>query len=215
MTTVEVPFGISNALKSGSADYDERGIRIGRVREDESQNQVTFSFTLLDKSTRDILPDLSNTAVLESGVPVKLIQVTRARTPPSVVLLLDSSGSMRGQMQDTLSSARSFIEGLPEQATIRIVDFDDVLKKLDGTSKEAALANLPSITAGGDTALYNAIGLGLDLLAEDERPTLVVFTDGENDLKNQDTLSLEQTLARVSEAGIPLYTIGSSVQSQH
>ena len=208
MTVIDVPFSISNALKTGSDDYNDRGIRIGTVNEDESKNQITFSFTLLDKSTKDILPDLKNTTVLEGGAPVKLIGVERAKTPPGVVLLLDSSGSMKGQMQATLNAATAFIKGLPENTKIQIVDFDDKPHELEGSTKDEAIKNLSSIKVGGDTALYESISLGLDMLKQEDRPTLVVFTDGENDAKYSDGLTLPETMDLVREAGIPLFTIG-------
>ena len=207
MTVIEVPYLISNALKAGEDDYDERGIRIGTVKED-TNNQVTFNFTLLDKSTKDILPDPENTTIMESGVPVKLISVEPVKTPPSVVLLLDSSGSMRGQMQATINAAELFIKGLPDQTRIRIVDFDDIPRELKGSTKEEAIKNLSLIKVGGYTALYEAISMGLDMLMQEDRPTLVVFTDGENEVQYSDGLTLAETLLLVREADIPLFTIG-------
>ncbi len=208
MTVIEVPFSISNALKAGSEDYNERGIRIGTFTEDKSKNQVTFNFTLLDRSTKDILPDLTNTTVLEGGAPVNLIRVERAKTPPSIVLLLDSSGSMRGQMETTLNAADSFVRGLPDNAKIQIVDFDDAIKQLAGTTKDEAIRNLSLIKVGGDTALYESISVGLGMLSSEDRPTLVVFTDGENDIKSGRVLTLNETLELVQDSGIPLFTIG-------
>jgi Mg-chelatase subunit ChlD len=208
MTVVDVPFNISNALKAGSNDYNERGIRIGTFKEDAAKNQVAFSFTLLDKSTKNILPDLRNTTVTEGGAPTKLISVERVKTPPSVALLLDSSGSMKGQMQATLNAAEAFIKGLPDDTKIRIVDFDDTPRELKGSTKDEAVRNLSLIKVGGYTALYEAISMGLDMLRQEDRPTLVVFTDGENEVKYSGGLTLDEILNLVHEAGIPLFTIG-------
>ena len=208
MTEVEVPFLLANAMRARADGYNERGIRIGTLKEDISKNQVTFNFTLLDRSIREILPDTGNTMVMEGGAPVKLLSVAPLKTPPSVVLLLDSSGSMRGQMQATLKAAEQFIRGLPEDTAIRVVDFDDVPRELKGTTKEEAVRNLATIKVGGDTALYEAIKIGLALLAREDRPTLVVFTDGENDVKYSGGLTLAETMQLVQEAAIPLFTIG-------
>ncbi len=208
MTEVEVPFFLANTMRASADGYNERGIRIGTLKEDTSKNQVSFNFTLLDRSTREILPDTGNTMVMEGGVPVKLLSVAPLQTPPSVVLLLDSSGSMRGQMQATLKAAEQFIRGLPEEALIRVVDFDDIPRELKGTTKAEAVRNLASLKVGGDTALYEAIKMGLALLAGEDRPTLVVFTDGENDVKYSGGLTLAETLQLVQEAAVPLFTIG-------
>ncbi|MBN2851935.1 MAG: VWA domain-containing protein [Clostridia bacterium] len=208
VTEVTIPFGISNALKTGNDDYNERGIRIGTLTENTVSNQVNFSFTLLDKSTKDILPDLKNTIVMENGVSVELVSINRVVTPPDVVLLLDSSGSMSTQMTSALHAAETFINGLPDDATIRIVDFDDSPRELIGSTKTDAIRNLTSIKVGGDTALYDAISMGLSMLMEEIRPILIVFTDGQNDVKNNTGLTLEETLDEVSSAYVPLFTIG-------
>ncbi|MDO9533861.1 MAG: hypothetical protein Q7J85_00690 [Bacillota bacterium] len=39
MTVIDVPFNISNAMKAGIDDYNERGIRIGTIKEDTSKNK--------------------------------------------------------------------------------------------------------------------------------------------------------------------------------
>ena len=208
MTIIDIPYSISNALRSGKDDYNERGIRIGTVKEDIEKNVVSFYFTLLDESTKDILPNKLNTQVFEGGVLTELINVERVKSPPNIVLLLDSSGSMKGQMQETLDAAKVFIQGLPDNAVIQIVDFDDKPKELEGTNKEQAVNNLTKISVGGDTALYDAVGMGIDMLAETDRPTIVVFTDGENDVKYSGGSTIEETLDLVYNAGIPLFTIG-------
>lgn len=208
LTVIDIPYSTSNALKSSHNDYSERGVRIGKVTEDTQLNQASVMFTLLDSSTKDILPDSENTILAESGQPVKIIDIQRVLTPPSVVLLLDSSGSMAGRMGETLNAARSFIEGLPDKTKIEIIDFDNKPEQLTGTTKAEALSNLSKIKVNGNTALYEAIKMGLELLDEEDRPSLVVFTDGENDYRFADGINLEDTLELVKDSGVPLFTIG-------
>lgn len=208
MTEVEVPYTISSSMKAGNEDYNARGLRIGGVSEINSEDEVSVIFTLLDRDTKDILPDLTNTIAAEGGRPVDLVSVKRVETPPSVVLLLDSSGSMRGNMESTLEAAESFINGLPENTKIQIIDFDDKPQKLEGTTKERAISNLSLIKVNGNTALYESIGMGIDLLIGEDRPTLVAFTDGENDYRFDGGLSLEETIDLVTDSEIPVFTIG-------
>ncbi|MCK5759481.1 MAG: VWA domain-containing protein, partial [Clostridiales bacterium] len=208
MTVIDVPYSISNSLKSSRNDYDERGVRIGKITENAQLNQASVMFTLLDNSTKDILPDIENTVLAEGGQPVKIVDIHRVETPPSVVLLLDSSGSMSGHMEETLTAARSFIEGLPDDTKIEIVDFDDKPEHLTGTTKSEALANLSKIKVNGNTALYESIKMGIELLDGEDRPSLVVFTDGENDYRFDGGINFEDTLALVKNSGMPLFTIG-------
>lgn len=208
MTVVDVPFGISSAMKAEKESYADRGIKIGTVRADESSDEVNVQFTLLDAKTKDVLPDLDNMSLTENGTETEILEVGRVEIPPSIVLLLDSSGSMKGQMEATLAAASEFIKQLPDNVNIQMIDFDDVPKAMTGTTKSEALKNLANIRVGGDTALYEAIGQGLNLLEEKGRPTLIVFTDGENDYRYEGGLTLEETIERVKGADVPLYTIG-------
>ncbi|MBJ2354872.1 VWA domain-containing protein, partial [Sphaerochaeta sp. S2] len=196
------------ALKVASG-FEETGIEISDVVEKEN---VTFRFSLIDKTTKEILPDVTNTLVYEGGKEGEIIDIKRLEVPPTVVLLLDSSGSMKGQMTATLDAAKAFIEGLPENTKIKVVDFDTEPKLLDGETKEAVLISLKKIKVGGATTLYDAILLGTTLLEEEERPTLVVFTDGQdanlNDTARGSNASYEALISELQTVNIPIYTIG-------
>ena len=65
----------------------------------------------------------------------------------NLVLLLDSSGSMKGQMEKTITAAQAFINGLPDNAVIQLVDFDTSQTIVEGTTKAAALAGLKNVKA--------------------------------------------------------------------
>lgn len=179
--------------------------------EDLGKN-ATISVIVNDPLNRDIFPTLENTTILEGGIPVKITDITRQVAPPSVVLVLDSSGSMGNQMPATIAAAKSFINGLPDKTYIRVIDFDTSVKVLAGSDKNTVLKNLSSISAGGSTTLFDATMKGLELLEEKTRPALVIFADGaDSSIDGQGTGSdatLEEVLYAIEEQQIPIYAIG-------
>lgn len=206
MTTLTIPPAINEAYvdhEMAQTGQGESGLKI--LDAIESGTQVTVTFQLLDSKNMDLVAALGNTAITEGGQPGKLIRVERVRTLASVVLLLDSSGSMVQQMSQTIAAAKTFVLGLPANTKIQVVDFDTVPRLLKGTTAKEALAGLATIKANGATALNDSIMKGLDMLKGQQRPTLVVFTDG---MDEGSKATKTQVMAAVKKSGIPLFTIG-------
>lgn len=167
---------------------------------------------LLDSQNPKFTPDMKNIDIVEGGRQGQPVKLDRIETPPSVVLALDSSGSMSKSMGQVLESARAFIQGLPDNAYIRVIDFDSQIRVLDGTSKKEVLANLGQIKAQGHTKLYDSVIEGLNLLKDKQRPTLVLFTDGVDSNAEKAGTGSKASKGDVEQAvghsGIPIYSIG-------
>lgn len=213
MTVVDVKPLVQQAYGSsevGNADGNESELTITGLTEDGGQ--ATVSFMLLDSQNPKFAPTLDHTEIVEGGKPGKLVKLERVQTPPSIVLALDSSGSMSASMNKVLDAARAFISDLPDNAHIQVIDFDSEIRLLPGTSKQEALAGLNRVKALGATTLYDSILQGLDLLKDLERPALLVFTDGvdsNTEQKGSGSKASKQTVEQaVRAAGIPLFTIG-------
>ena len=213
-TELTLPDHIKSTLARQEGDVSSvtrSGLKMVDLKEDAG-GIATAAFTLFDKGAPDLLPALENTTLLESGARAEIKSIERVEIPASIVLLLDSSGSMKGQMERTVQTARQFIASLPEDTFIKVIDFDTKPKELAGATKEEILAGFDSIRADGATALYDSILQGLELLDGRERPSLLVFTDGVdanwNDTGPGSKATGEQVFAAVEESGVPLYTIG-------
>jgi len=119
---------------------------------------------------------------------------------------------MKGQMKKALKATQKFIETLPNDAKIRVVDFDTKPKPINGTTKEAALAGLAKVRANGATCLNDSVLLGLEMLNNAKRPALLLFTDGfdanHNDTGPGSKATKEETLTAIGKTKIPVYTIG-------
>jgi Mg-chelatase subunit ChlD len=182
-----------------------------------SRHRIQGDQGALDFALRTPLPPgaviaLENTEISEGGLMGKILSLEPVITPPDIVLLLDSSGSMRAQMEQTLVAAREFINSLGDDTWIQVIDFDTTPKLLQGTEKADVLASLSTVRADGATCLYDSILEGLALLQDKKRPILVLFTDGVDanwdDTGPGSVATLPQVREAVLQSEIPLYTIG-------
>jgi len=215
MTVLNVPDSLSSAYSALSLRYAEPGEMTGGIEITEAKDEgttATVSFIVNDPNDRDVFPDKNNTSIIEGGQEVEILDITRKIAPPSVVLVLDSSGSMGNLMSATIESAKKFIRGLPDGTFIKVVDFDTDVRELKGETKDAVIKSLDSVKASGATKLFDATIKGLELLEEKPRPAVVLFADGADssiDGQGEGSYStMEDVTEAIKEAGIPIYSIG-------
>ena len=186
------------------------GLVVNSVARTGAEVDVTFS--LHGPEAEGLEPAAGELVVREGGSPARVLSLERTDIPLDIVLLVDSSGSMKGQMQNALDATRKFLETLPDDARVRLVDFDTKPRPLDGVTRAEALKGLSSIKANGATCLNDSILLGLQMLSGSRRPALLVFTDGfdanHNDTGPGSTATKEETLEAVAAARTPVFTIG-------
>lgn len=213
MTELEIKPLLQSAYRNegiGDASGEESKLKIEEAVEMGDQARLTFM--LLDSQNPKFTPDMKNIDIVEGGRSGKPVKLERIATPPSVVLALDSSGSMSKSMGQVLESARAFIQRLPDNAHIQVIDFDSEIRVLEGASKKEVLANLDQVKAKGNTKLYDSVIEGLTLLKGKQRPTLVVFTDGVDSNAEKAGTGSKASKSEVEQAarssGIPIYSIG-------
>jgi len=112
----------------------------------------------------------------------------QAAVPLNFCLVLDRSGSMKGEKLSSLRKAtRRVIEQLTPQDIVSIVIFDDTVQVLlpatPATDKAAILATIDTIEELGGTAMSLGLQAGKDELAkhpgEDYLSHMLVLTDGQ------------------------------------
>jgi Ca-activated chloride channel family protein len=128
-----------------------------------------------------------------------------------LVLVLDRSGSMRGQPNTDLERAASTFVNLMGNrdygAVINFSYYSSIELAQDFTQdKNALLAAINGRDAGGATALYSAIWLGLDITSRRQGARAVIaMTDGGD---NDSDRSLGEVITRADQTGIPVFTVG-------
>ena len=123
-------------------------------------------------------------------------------------LMLDVSGSMGDDMTFTKTAAVKFVNTLIDAEDITVVDFDTEVRAARYSQREFArvIERIRQKTAGGETALYDAIGLYLDGASQqDGRKIMLLYTDG-GDNKSSTPRSELFDLLKASDATI--YVIG-------
>ncbi len=139
----------------------------------------------------------------------------------AVVLVVDVSGSMAGQpLAAAQSAAAEFVNALSPQDTVAVLSFnDEVTTVQQSTSDKAkAISSLQALTAGGNTALFEATSQGVAQAVESKslRPVIILLSDGV-DYGGKSTVSRDESIAQARSADIPVYTIalGSDVDKAY
>jgi Ca-activated chloride channel homolog len=158
-------------------------------------------------------------AVFEDGVQQQVQFFESKNVPVDLILLIDTSSSMRDKMEVVHEAARGFLKTLRQGDRGALVAFSDGVNVLQGlTSDRTELEEaLGRTDARGSTALHNALyvamkqfGRSAQESGELRRQAIAVLSDGE------DTTSLvtfDDVLAMARKSGINIYTI--ALQSQY
>jgi len=152
-----------------------------------------------------------NFSILESGKPQKVSNFNfAANLPISVGVLLDHSGSMEKRMEEAKKAAVGFFRSIikkDDRAFIAAFASDPTKNAPFVSNVETLEAQVSSIpTAGGGTALYDAIITGLYRFRNVQgRKALIVITDGDDTTSR---LTYEDMLTYARAARVPLYFIG-------
>lgn len=179
---------------------------------------VSLSVTATDTTGRYVTDLASEDLQLfEDGVKQELVFFSHSDFPIALSLLLDTSASMEERLSTAQEAAVNFVQRLRPQDVASIIDFDsrvDVIQPF--TSNRADLEKaVRGTSAGGSTALHNAIYISLKelkkiqggTLASEEvrRQAIVVLSDGED---TSSLVSFEEVLELAKRSETAIYTIG-------
>jgi Ca-activated chloride channel family protein len=156
--------------------------------------------------------------VFEDGVPQTIETFTREEVPISYGLAVDTSASLRSQIQSVIDAGKTIVNSnKPGDKTflVHFISSDKIQTDQDFTDNRDllidALDNL--YVEGGQTAVIDAVYLSAEHVAEykegDEgdrrRRALIVITDGED---RSSFYKQDQLLARLREEDVQIYVIG-------
>jgi len=143
---------------------------------------LEFTVTDADRDFVDITAD--DLEVFEDGVAQKLDAFQEAVDPVSIVLDLDSSGSMRKAASDVQAAARDFVGAVRPEDKLALITFADtpMFAHTLATNRQWTLDAIDKYNAIGGTALYDALWNSLMHLKDvPGRHAVVVLTDGRDE----------------------------------
>lgn len=185
-------------------------------------------FTVVDAERRPIAnPSIQSASIQIVGdSTIYETAVSKPDTPFFVAIVLDTSGSMGGAIDDMRRAASQAINGAPPEAQFAVIRFNEDINLVRDFSADQARVQdaINSVqVANKGTCLYDATYTAIDLVNQatsslpQARRAVIVFTDGRDELVagegnpcSRHTYSEVINFATMRNANVPVHTIGLS-----
>jgi Ca-activated chloride channel family protein len=181
---------------------------------------VPVFVTVLDAEKR-LVPNLvkEDFEVLDNTKPTAIVLFDAEVQPVTVVVMLDTSGSMTGSLDLLRAAAEQFLIRLLPADKGLVGAFNDKIQ-FEGkftSNRDDLVGALRDLDYGNPTRLFDAIDASLDQLRGIEgRRAILVFTDGEDTYSKA---SMGRVLDRARNEEVMIYSIGLEsnmvIGSQH
>ena len=151
--------------------------------------------------------------VYENGVPQHIQIFKNEDIPVAVGLIVDHSSSMAPKLAEVTAGARAFVRSSNRNDEIFVVNFNEIATlglpattRFTDSSAELERAILTEHTRG-QTALYDAIAMGLEQLqtASPDKKVLIVVSDGGD---NASQRKLDEVMKLGEQSSAVIYTVG-------
>lgn len=172
--------------------------------------QVVSVFVTVQDQQKRLVPNLEQEAfeVLDNDKPQPITLFDNSVQPITVVVMLDTSGSMTGTIDLLRQAAEQFVIRLLPNDKGRVGAFNDKIQfSSDFTgNRDELVSAVRDIDYGNGTRLWDAVGASLDELKGVEgRRVILVFTDGDD---TESRTSLGSVIERARNEEVMVYAIG-------
>lgn len=142
---------------------------------------------------------------------------TKQRIPRDILLMIDTSGSMRGiKMDQALVAARDVVERAHDVDRLNVVPFSSSVQPfaeapvpLTAENRKRLHSFIGTLGAAGATALGDAVAFAAEMPAAAGRVrTVVLLTDGQPTIGETDPTKIVESARRSGEAGTRIFTFG-------
>jgi Ca-activated chloride channel family protein len=211
--------------KSGDTQTQTQDSQAGQeVGEEEvikvDTSLINLNVRVIDRFNRPISDVRQDEfRVLENGVPQKIEYFTKEEVPVQYGLVVDNSGSLRGQISQVIDAGKTIINSNKpgdETFVVRFIDSSKIELKQDFTADQNALFDAldEMYIEGGATAVIDAVYLAAERAAEYKkgndlndrrRRALILVTDGE---ERNSQYKQDQLFARLREEDVQIFVIG-------
>jgi VWFA-related protein len=161
--------------------------------------------------------------IAEDGKRQDITSFLVSSVPVNVLLLLDASGSVAGQIESLRNAAQQFVKRLGPEDRISAIEFHTNIELIqDWTSDQGDLMHAISwrfrpgvvrdkkgTATPGSTSLYDALYLAAteQLTKVDGRKAIIMLTDG---VDTSSKVTYEQALASLIKAGVVVYVVSKA-----
>ena len=183
-------------------------IRPATFRLDARMVQIPVTVTdLHDHPLMDL--HQSDFRLLEDGAEQEIAAFSMADAPVSTGVVFDTSGSMKGRIDDSRAALEQLLQSAGAQDEFFLVRFSDRPEMVMPLTHDPAELSrrLGQVVPHGWTALYDALFYSTQEMrrATNARKALLVLSDGED---NNSRYTESEALAMIREADVRVYAIG-------
>jgi tight adherence protein B len=164
-------------------------------------------------------PEANSFALLQSG-ELRGLVVEEQSDQVDVVLVVDTSGSMRGApIVAAKQAAADFVTQMPEGTRVAVIGFgaEPALRSGLTLDREESQRAIGSLSASGETALWDALVAAADLIESEGRsaPYVVLLSDGGDTASNASSDEAVEAMSELSSAaGLYVVTL-ETTESDH
>jgi VWFA-related protein len=200
-----------NPVVPVAQDEQQAFARITQV--DTSQfPQVTLYVSVVDAAGQPLVVNPSRLQISENGEIISLAQIEGFGEVGALttLLVMDVSGSMNtaGKLEAAKAAAQLYIDQMRPEDQAGLLAFNTQIEYVQPVTPNTELlsAAVDRLTAREDTAMYDALAEGVDVLDDLEgRKAIIVLTDG---LDNRSSAAVEEVIERIGPAGLSISTVG-------
>jgi len=194
-------------------EINSNGVQAHITQVDNSQfPSVTVYVSVTDGNDDPVAVRPSQIVLDEDGQRITpgMIQSAGDIGALTTMLVIDVSGSMNSnnKLDSAKSAAQAYVNQARPSDTIGLMTFNtqvDYVQPLTD-NHPALLEAIEKLKASDDTAMYDALSQGIDIIQREEgRVAVIILTDG---LDNRSKISPQEVLARIGPGGLSISTIG-------
>jgi Ca-activated chloride channel homolog len=171
---------------------------------------VISVFTTVTDANQRLVPDLTidDFEILDNDKPQPIIIFDNKVQPVTVIVMLDTSGSMTMSLELLKRAAEQFLIRLLPADRARVGAFNDKieLSARYTNNRDELISDVRDLDFGNGTRLWDAVNTSLDELKGVEgRRVVLVFTDGDD---TSSKVGLGRVADRARDEDVMVYAIG-------
>lgn len=205
-----------------SSHADASGTRLFNPAENDARTEdikirtdlVTLTVTVVDRRGQPVSGlGREHFEIYEDKIKQEIEFFSERDAPASIGIVFDVSGSMQSKLEQSREAVKLFIEASHPEDEFFLITFNEkVYRMTDFIGPEALISRLSSVSAAGDTALYDALYASVEKLKEGrhKKHVLLVLSDGAD---NRSRYNFREVRQLIKESNALIYAIGTGTAS--